>query len=38
VYDKLPRKTKEALALAPGTRKKLISEKRKLLADRKTKK
>ena len=38
VYDKLPRKTKEALALGPGARKKLIAEKRKLRADHKTKK
>ncbi len=35
VYEKLPKKTKDALALPPTARKKLIAEKRKLLANRK---
>ncbi len=32
VYEKLPRKTKEALALPPAARRKLIAERRRLLA------
>lgn len=34
VYDKLPRRTKDALALPPTARKKMIAERRKLLAIR----
>lgn len=34
VYAKLPKRTREALALAPAARKKLIAERRKLLAKR----
>lgn len=32
VYKRLPKKTKESLALSPSTQRKLIAEKRKLLA------
>jgi predicted DNA-binding protein (MmcQ/YjbR family) len=35
VYKKLPKRTKDVLALSPTARKKLIAEKRKLLASRK---
>ncbi|HZC42608.1 MAG TPA: MmcQ/YjbR family DNA-binding protein [Acidobacteriaceae bacterium] len=35
VYAKLPRRTKDALALSPTARRKLIAERRKLLAARK---
>ncbi len=35
VYEKLPPKTKNALAMPPAARRKLIAEKRKLLASRK---
>ena len=34
VYDKLPRKTKEVLAMPPSARQKLLRERRKLLAAR----
>ncbi len=37
VYEKLPKRTRDALALSPTARRKLIAEKRKLLAARKTK-
>ncbi|MES2222909.1 MAG: MmcQ/YjbR family DNA-binding protein [Acidobacteriota bacterium] len=35
VYAKLPNRTKEVLAMSPAARKKLTSERRKLLANRK---
>jgi hypothetical protein len=35
VYAKLPRRTKDALAMPSTARKKLIAERRKLLASRK---
>jgi predicted DNA-binding protein (MmcQ/YjbR family) len=35
VYAKLPRRTKDALAMPPMARKKLIAERRKLLAAKK---
>ena len=38
VYEKLPKRTKESLALPATARRKLIAEKRKLLAARKRKK
>jgi|SRR5665213_2827764 len=38
VYDKLPKRTKDVLALSPTARKKIIREKRNLLAGRKEKK
>jgi predicted DNA-binding protein (MmcQ/YjbR family) len=34
-YAKLPKRTKEALAMSPSARKKLIEERRELLANRK---
>lgn len=37
VYEKLPKRTKDILAMPPTARKKLIAERRKLLAGRKTK-
>lgn len=37
VYEKLPQKTKDVLALPPTTRKKLIAERRKILAGLKRK-
>jgi predicted DNA-binding protein (MmcQ/YjbR family) len=37
VYEKLPKRTKDVLALPPTARKKLIAERRKLLASRKSK-
>jgi predicted DNA-binding protein (MmcQ/YjbR family) len=38
VYEKLPKKTKDVLAMPPTARKKLIAERRKLPAGRKTRK
>jgi predicted DNA-binding protein (MmcQ/YjbR family) len=35
VYSRLPKRTKDALAMPPAARKKLIAERRKLLAHRK---
>lgn len=34
VYDKLPQRTKDVLAIAPQARKKLIAERRKILASK----
>ncbi len=35
VYEKLPKRTKDVLAMTPTARKKMIAERRKLLASRK---
>jgi len=37
IYDKLPRKTRDVLALPPSAQRKLLKEKKKLLAARATK-
>jgi predicted DNA-binding protein (MmcQ/YjbR family) len=37
IYDKLPRKTREVLAMPPSAQRKLLKEKKKLLAARATK-
>jgi hypothetical protein len=34
IYDKLPRKTREVLAMPPPAQRKLLKEKKKLLAAR----
>lgn len=36
IYDKLPRKTRDVLALPPSAQRKLLKEKKKLLAARQT--